>query len=115
MATTETVREIGSQMAKWKREQQQTELNNLGAELNPDNKALFQNQNEFLANEVKKIGDASVERARLQSEFAKEEYDNAVKANILKAKELAENRQQETDLATFQNAQQNFQRGQAIL
>src|SRR5215468_7569467 len=115
MATTETVRDIGSQMAKWAQQHRQAELNaSLGTELNPDNKALFQNQNEFLANEVKKIGDASAERARLQSEFAKEEYDNAVWANILKAKELEENRQQQADLATAQNAQQNFQTAQAI-
>jgi len=115
MATTETVRDIGSQMAKWAQQHRQAELNtSLGAELNPDNKTPFQDQNAFLADQVKQIGEASAERARLRSEDAKAEYDAQVRANILKSKELEENRQQQADLTTAQNAQRNIQSAQAI-
>jgi hypothetical protein len=117
MATQETIRDIGNQMAKWDRERQQANLNadmSQSAAFNPDNKTPFQDHNQFLAEEVRKIGEASAERARLNSEQAKEEYDNQVRANILKQKELAETQQQRTDLAAAQNAKQNIKRAQEI-
>jgi hypothetical protein len=117
MATQETIRDIGNQMAKWDRERQQVNLNaemSQSAAFNPDNKTPFQDHNQFLAEEIRKIGEASAERARLTSEQAKEEYDNQIRANILKEKELAETQQQRTDLAAAQNAQQNIKRAQEI-
>jgi hypothetical protein len=117
MATQETIRDIGNQMAKWDRERQQANLNadmSQSAAFNPDNKTPFQDHNQFLAEEVRKIGEASAERARLTSEQAKEEYDNQIRANILKEKELAETQQQRTDLAAAQNARQNIKRAQEI-
>src|SRR5215470_3857106 len=113
MATAETHHTIGAQLAQMRHQQQLAELDQSAA-MNPDNRTSFQDQNQFLAEQVKQIGEASAERARLRSEDAKAEYDNQVRANILKAKELEENRQQQADLATAQNTQQNIQRAQAI-
>src|SRR5215813_6580526 len=116
MAIAPTEHQLGAQMAQWKREQQRAELNaSLASELNPDNKNPFPDQEKYLAEQVKQIGDVSAERLRLRSEEAKEQYDAQVRENVLKSKELAENRQQQADLATAQNAQQNVQRAQAIL
>lgn len=117
MATADTIRDLGREMAKRASEQQQADITaaiSQGAAMNPDNKSPFQDQNEFLSNEVRKIGEASEERARLTSERAREEYDNQVRGNILKEKELAENSQQEKDLASAQTHGRNMQQAQAI-
>ena len=56
------------------------------AALNPE-ATPFPDHDKTLAAEVKKITEASEERARLRSADAKEQYDAQVKANVLRARE----------------------------
>ena len=57
-----------------------------------------------LAEEVRKIGEASEERSRLLSEQAKEEYDNVVRANLIREKE--QEREQKDAVTRYHATQQ---------
>jgi hypothetical protein len=66
------------------------------AALNPE-APQFPDHDKALAAEVKKITEASEERARLRSADAKEQYDAQVQANVLRARERVEEKRGEID------------------
>jgi len=66
------------------------------AALNPE-ATPFPDHDKTLAAEVKKITEASEERARLRSADAKEQYDAQVKANVLRERQRAEEKRGEID------------------
>ena len=71
------------------------------ASLNPET---FPDQDAVLAEEVKKITDASEERARLRTEEAREQYDNLVRGNVIRERE--QKKDQQAEIARYHDTQQ---------
>ncbi|HKF56267.1 MAG TPA: hypothetical protein VKJ45_12505, partial [Blastocatellia bacterium] len=108
MATTETVRDIGAQMAKWDQQRRQAEINaSLGTEFNPDNKTLFQNPDEFAADQARKIADSRLGAAKDNVDLANREYQETldhIQAQRRIANEKAETNKARIDWESAANA-----------